>query len=601
MEVFGWHCFDSGERFITAGVGCLPDGAPAVVWYASQPYFYVRLRGGAGTRALEPMASTVRIKELVPLNNNPKQATDRYAKMSFKTSRAMRSALSRLSSTAYEIAEADVPPITRAFHQGVPSCGWIELPPAGVRSGSRLCAADVYEAEVDGPSSIVATAPQASGIRVATWDVEVFSSESTPEDQRFPDAHNPGDELIQIVTYFSSGGSTAYLAHAVVLAPGLKGQVPSQALPCAPARWELEVVDTEQELLQAWVRVMARERPLVWQHFNGLGFDEPYVYKRAVHHNMERIFDSMSVLKNCPVKLETSKMESAAYGANEFHTISVPGVFHLDLHTSIKKEFKLVSYSLNACGEHFLKDTKEDMKPQELFDTFRANTAAGHRRILDYCAQDVSLTFRLGGKLNFLTNLKEMASATMVPLEYLLKRGQQVKVQSLICNLTTKRGMVMCTWPKGKVHGNGYKGAFVLDPHRGAYFRPVLTLDFASLYPSIMRAHNMSHDTLVLKEADVPEGREVDWVNLDEDGYGWVGFLQRRPDGSGQGICPELLESLAAMRKAAKKEMAKFEKLAHETADPVEKERHKLMEAVYNAKQLAYKVRGSPGMHPLGT
>lgn len=45
-----------------------------------------------------------------------------------------------------------------------------------------------------------------------------------------------------------------------------------------------------------------------------------------------------------------------------------------------------------------------------------------------------------------------------------------------------------------------YEGATVLDPKAGYYSRPVATLDFASLYPSIMMAHNLCYTTLVPRD-----------------------------------------------------------------------------------------------------
>jgi DNA polymerase delta subunit 1 len=42
-----------------------------------------------------------------------------------------------------------------------------------------------------------------------------------------------------------------------------------------------------------------------------------------------------------------------------------------------------------------------------------------------------------------------------------------------------------------------FEGAFVLDPEKGFYQTPIATLDFASLYPSIMMAHNLCYSTLI--------------------------------------------------------------------------------------------------------
>jgi DNA polymerase delta subunit 1 len=42
-----------------------------------------------------------------------------------------------------------------------------------------------------------------------------------------------------------------------------------------------------------------------------------------------------------------------------------------------------------------------------------------------------------------------------------------------------------------------YEGATVIEPTKGYYDVPIATLDFSSLYPSIMQAHNLCYTTLV--------------------------------------------------------------------------------------------------------
>lgn len=49
--------------------------------------------------------------------------------------------------------------------------------------------------------------------------------------------------------------------------------------------------------------------------------------------------------------------------------------------------------------------------------------------------------------------------------------------------------------PKGDE--KGYKGAIVIAPKTAYYDVPIATLDFASLYPSIMIAHNLCYSTLL--------------------------------------------------------------------------------------------------------
>ncbi|NDC90022.1 MAG: hypothetical protein EB075_14705, partial [Bacteroidetes bacterium] len=96
---------------------------------------------------------------------------------------------------------------------------------------------------------------------------------------------------------------------------------------------------------------------------------------------------------------------------------------------------------------------------------------------------------------------------------------------------------------------------------------------FASLYPTIMRAHNLCYNTIVLdpQYKNLP-GVEYETITWDtSDRHNEYTFAQTT-----QGILPKLLEQLAKSRKQAKKDMANAK-------DPFMKE-------VYNGKQLAFKV-----------
>lgn len=125
----------------------------------------------------------------------------------------------------------------------------------------------------------------------------------------------------------------------------------------------------------------------------------------------------------------------------------------------------------------------------------------GRRRLAIYCLKDAELPLKLMEKLCCLYNYSEMARVTGVPINFLLTRGQQIKVVSQILRKARKRNFIM---PTEKVKGNasgeiGFEGAFVLDPKPGFYEQPIATLDFASLYPSIMMAHNLCYTTLISK------------------------------------------------------------------------------------------------------
>ena len=60
----------------------------------------------------------------------------------------------------------------------------------------------------------------------------------------------------------------------------------------------------------------------------------------------------------------------------------------------------------------------------------------------------------------------------------------------------------------------GYKGGAVLNPLAGYYNEPIVTLDLASLYPSILQRHNMCYSTLIPPGATAPGTSNVSEVNL---------------------------------------------------------------------------------------
>jgi DNA polymerase delta subunit 1 len=88
----------------------------------------------------------------------------------------------------------------------------------------------------------------------------------------------------------------------------------------------------------------------------------------------------------------------------------------------------------------------------------------------------------------------EMARVTGVPFNYLLTRGQQIKVVSQLYRKAIKTNMLI---PAYHTEGSDeqYEGATVIEPEKGFYEVPIATLDFASLYPSIMMAHNLCYST----------------------------------------------------------------------------------------------------------
>lgn len=112
--------------------------------------------------------------------------------------------------------------------------------------------------------------------------------------------------------------------------------------------------------------------------------------------------------------------------------------------------------------------------------------------------KDAYLPQRLMDKLMCFVNYIEMARVTGVPFNYLLARGQSIKVLSQLFRRANSEGYAVPTL-KSEGSDEQYEGATVIEPKKGYYDAPIATLDFSSLYPSIMMAHNLCYTTLLDK------------------------------------------------------------------------------------------------------
>lgn len=122
-------------------------------------------------------------------------------------------------------------------------------------------------------------------------------------------------------------------------------------------------------------------------------------------------------------------------------------------------------------------------------------------------------------KLMCFINYIEMARVTGIPFNYLLSRGQQIKVISQLYRKSGETGYLV---PALKSEGSDeqYEGATVIEPEKGYYDVPIATLDFASLYPSIMQAHNLCYTSLCDAKIVATLGlvRDVDYVVTPNNG-----------------------------------------------------------------------------------
>ncbi|SGZ46227.1 CIC11C00000002857 [Sungouiella intermedia] len=323
----------------------------------------------------------------------------------------------------------------------------------------------------------------------------------------------------------------------------------------------------ERDMLIAWRDFVVKSDADVIIGYNTANFDLPYLLDRAKALGLPK-FPYFGRMVNIRQEAKDSVFSSRAYGTRENKVVNIDGRMQLDLLQFIQREYKLRSYTLNSVSAHFLGEQKEDVQHSIITD-LQNGTAETRRRLAVYCLKDAYLPLRLLEKLMCLVNYTEMARVTGVPFSYLLARGQQIKVISQLFRKCLQEDIVV---PNMKSEGSNeeYEGATVIEPVRGYYDVPIATLDFSSLYPSIMMAHNLCYTTLLNKQSiQAFKLTEDDYTHTPNGDY----FVK---DNKRKGILPTILHELLTARKKAKADLKK-------ETDPFKKD-------VLNGRQLALKI-----------
>lgn len=325
---------------------------------------------------------------------------------------------------------------------------------------------------------------------------------------------------------------------------------------------------TEKEMLQHWRDFVVETDPDVIIGYNTSNFDLPYMINRAAALKVEK-FPYFGRLSNVKQEIRESIFSSKAYGTRESKNINIDGRLQLDLLQFAQREYKLRSYTLNAVSAYFLGEQKEDVH-HSIITSLQYGDSETRRRLAVYCLKDAYLPLRLMEKLMALVNYTEMARVTGVPFSYLLARGQQIKVVSQLFRKCLQIDTVIPNM-QSQASDEQYEGATVIEPIRGYYDVPIATLDFNSLYPSIMMAHNLCYTTLCNKATieRLKLEKDDDYIVTPNGDYFVTSKLRR-------GILPEILEELIGARKRAKNDLKN-------ESDPFKRD-------VLNGRQLALKI-----------
>jgi DNA polymerase delta subunit 1 len=579
FQAITWESRDTDEEHLISIFGKTEDGKSVCLTTAFTPYFFIKLPGNIDNAKVQRIYnildencreslvaySVMKSKDVWGFQNNEEFT---FMKLNFKHLQARRlvdSFLRRPLDRTPElfsifgvrnmkVYESNLDPVLRLMHRtGIQSTGWLDTGDKCIRS--HLAHVDMDLFCNDWTTLKPVARDDMAPFVVASVDIECNSSTG-----KFPDADIPGDACFQIAISLCKFGSDEPYDKTCLCYkttdPNLEGST-------------IQSYETEREMLEAFHKYIHTKDVDIITGWNIFGFDMEYIYKRAQITKCNYGFFNLGKLRDTESELVIKKLSSSALGDNLLKLLPMPGRFIFDMFHEVKKGYKLDSYKLDNVSKLYLGDQKIDMAPKEMFARYREGDPVKLREVAEYCIKDTLLPHRLMKKLCTLLNLVEMAKATWVPANFLVERGQQIKVFSQLTKKARELGFTVPTIRYGALPEEPYEGATVLEAQKGAYYTPITALDFEALYPSIMMAHNLCYSSYVMDEKKygaVP-GITYETFNIGDRTYK---FAQDVPS-----LLPAILAELKQFRKQAKRDMANATGF---------------MKEVYNGKQLAYKI-----------
>ena len=463
-----------------------------------------------------------------------------------------RITLSIQPSFQFQTYESNVDFIIRFMNDNhITGCSWVQLKSSDYSIRAVSDRKSISQFEIDcNYQSLVPLGTEGEWMalppfRILSYDIEVGG---TPD--HFPTADQ--DPVIQICCYVAVQGEEHYRFSAAFVLNTCTPIVGS-------ALFQFE---KEEDLLKSFQRFIQFIDPEIITGYNICTFDTPYLVDRAKTLNALEFRELGRYLKEMSNAKDVIK-GTKQLGSRETKDVVISGRIQYDMMVSIMNDFKLRSYSLNAVSAQFIGDQKEDVH-FSMISKLQNGTATDRHRLAIYCIKDSFLPLQLMNKLlSFLTTV-ELARVCHVPISYVMGRGQQIRVFSQLLYKANERNMIIPA-VKSQKSDDQYQGATVIEPTTGYYTTPIPTLDFNSLYPSIMIAHNICYSTIIRGKVDPSVPTE-----LSPNGCRFV------PHDVFPGVLPEILKELLSARKATKKLMA-------EEKDPMTKR-------VYDKRQLALKI-----------
>lgn len=307
--------------------------------------------------------------------------------------------------------------------------------------------------------------------------------------------------------------------------------------------------DDDSNLLFSFARVVDDFDPDIIVGYDTNGSHWPYLVQRAKMKKM---------------KLTLGRDQSEPH-TSVFGHFSISGRANVDLADLASGIVEIKAKDLKNLATHFGVSIADRLTTRDEWERFVLwSEVSGRQTLLEDTRVDAQASLELArDAINYAFQLSAISG---LPLDQVMAAAVGFRVDSYLLRIAHNLGELIPN--KNELPFLTYRGALVQEPKRGIH-KNVAVLDFASMYPRLMKKYNLSPDTLLAPNEDVsPESVYL----IPEVGH----RFRMKPDG----FYRIALSSLIAERARIKRELSSATDGA---AQSVLRERERAIKVMTNA------------------
>ena len=253
--------------------------------------------------------------------------------------------------------------------------------------------------------------------------------------------------------------------------------------------------DSEVDMLDMFLTVI--DDADIISGWNSEGYDVPYTVNRIA-----RLMGVDHCRRFCLWNAKPVRREFEKYGKIS-ETYDFIGRVHLDYLDLYRKYtyHELHTYRLDYVGEIELGENK--VQYEGTLDQLYNND---FEKFIAYNRQDTMLLYKMDQKLQYIDLVNVLAHANTVTLRTTM--GAVAMTDQAIVNEAHARGLIVPDKKRGESSETQAAGAYVAYPKKGMHDW-IASMDLNSLYPSLLRALNMSTESIIGQVRHVQTKQEL--------------------------------------------------------------------------------------------